>query len=164
MCHYLTGQLPISQDTSNPSFQHLSLIMTNGCLNCRYPLEDYVRENEAEDKRCLAQVEDIFESQKKKGSPISGMIVEPIQSEGGDHHGSKEWFQVSVLLSYSQEWLDLQNLSFFNLGSAKDLCQEWCNLLDWRSSDWRWTNRQNVGSRIFWFARISRSFYISSQV
>lgn len=59
----------------------------------KYPLEDYARENAAEDQRCLAQVEDIFESQRKKGSPISGIIVEPIQSEGGDHHGSNEWFQ-----------------------------------------------------------------------
>jgi 4-aminobutyrate aminotransferase-like enzyme len=64
----------------------------------RYPLEDFARENAAEDQRCLAQVEDIFESQRKKGSPISGMIVEPIQSEGGDHHGSNVWFQVTYLI------------------------------------------------------------------
>ena len=46
--------------------------------------------------RCLAKVEELFEAQRKKGCPISGVIVEPIQAEGGDHHGSKEWFQVST--------------------------------------------------------------------
>ena len=59
----------------------------------RYPLEENTRENEAEDRRCLAQVEDIIEEQKRKGCPLAGLIVEPIQSEGGDFHGSKEWFQ-----------------------------------------------------------------------
>ena len=34
----------------------------------RYPLEEFTRENAAEDKRCLEQVEDIIENQKKVGS------------------------------------------------------------------------------------------------
>ena len=59
----------------------------------RYPLEEHVRENAAEDQRCLAMVEEILVNQKKIGNPCAGMIVEPIQSEGGDYHGSKEWFQ-----------------------------------------------------------------------
>jgi len=59
----------------------------------KYPLEEHVRENAAEDQRCLAMVEEILENQKKIGNPCAGMIVEPIQSEGGDYHGSKEWFQ-----------------------------------------------------------------------
>jgi 4-aminobutyrate aminotransferase/(S)-3-amino-2-methylpropionate transaminase len=59
----------------------------------KYPLSEFTRENAAEDARCLAKVEEIFEAQIKKGCPISGVIVEPIQAEGGDHHGSKEWFQ-----------------------------------------------------------------------
>ena len=60
----------------------------------RYPLEENVRENEAEDKRCLALVEEVIENQLKIGNPVAGVIVEPIQSEGGDHHGSAAWFQV----------------------------------------------------------------------
>lgn len=35
----------------------------------------------------------MFEKQKKSGCPIVGIIVEPIQSEGGDNHGSAEFFQ-----------------------------------------------------------------------
>ena len=29
-----------------------------------------------------------------RGWPVTGVIVEPIQAEGGDHHGSNAWFQV----------------------------------------------------------------------
>jgi len=60
----------------------------------KYPLEENVRENEAEDERCLAKVEEIIEaSYKGQYLPVTGVIVEPIQSEGGDHHGSSAWFQ-----------------------------------------------------------------------
>ena len=59
----------------------------------RYPLEENVQENAAEDQRCLAKVEEILEAQTKIGNPVVGVIVEPIQSEGGDHHGSNVWFQ-----------------------------------------------------------------------
>ena len=60
----------------------------------RYPLEEFVRENEAEDRKCLASAEEIIVRESKLGTPIAGMIVEPIQAEGGDFHGSKEFFQV----------------------------------------------------------------------
>ena len=63
----------------------------------RYPLEDFVKENEADDKRCLAQVEETIEKCKKEGHPVVGVIVEPIQSEGDDFHGSNAWFQVNLV-------------------------------------------------------------------
>lgn len=50
--------------------------------------------NKAEDDRCLAKVEQILEDQVKHGNPCAGMIVEPIQSEGGDHGASAAFFQV----------------------------------------------------------------------
>ncbi|ODN06100.1 4-aminobutyrate aminotransferase, mitochondrial [Orchesella cincta] len=59
----------------------------------KYPLEDNVRENKEEDKRCLADVQEKIEQWSKKGVPVAGIIVEPIQAEGGDHHGSPEFFQ-----------------------------------------------------------------------
>merc|ERR1719516_292344 len=55
----------------------------------RYPLHDNLRENQAEDDRCLANVEEHIENQTKLGAPVAGVIVEPIQAEGGDYHGSK---------------------------------------------------------------------------
>ncbi|XP_038120077.1 4-aminobutyrate aminotransferase, mitochondrial [Culex quinquefasciatus] len=59
----------------------------------RYPLEENVRENAQEDARCLAEVEGLIEAYAKKGIPVAGIIVEPIQSEGGDNEASPEFFQ-----------------------------------------------------------------------
>nr|MBE5725120.1 putative4-aminobutyrate aminotransferase, mitochondrial-like [Cucujiformia] len=58
----------------------------------KYPLEENVKENKAEDAKCLAEVEELFEKFKKK-APIAGIIAEPIQSEGGDNEASPEFFQ-----------------------------------------------------------------------
>jgi 4-aminobutyrate aminotransferase/(S)-3-amino-2-methylpropionate transaminase len=38
-------------------------------------------------------VEDLFAQFSKKGSPVAGVIVEPIQSEGGDNEASPYFFQ-----------------------------------------------------------------------
>nr|MBE5725117.1 putative4-aminobutyrate aminotransferase, mitochondrial-like [Cucujiformia] len=59
----------------------------------KYPLEENSRENKAEDAKCLAEVEELFETYKKKGVPVAGIVVEPIQSEGGDNEASPEFFQ-----------------------------------------------------------------------
>lgn len=56
----------------------------------KYPLEENEKFNSEEDTRCLAIVEKTFQ---EWSSPIAGVLVEPIQSEGGDNHGSKEFFQ-----------------------------------------------------------------------
>lgn len=60
----------------------------------KYPLAENKRDNAAEDRSCLAEVEELFERYKKKDCPVAGIVVEPIQSEGGDHEGSPEFFQV----------------------------------------------------------------------
>ena len=70
-------------------------------------MEENKRENKAEDERCLAQVEDIMEQWAKKGNPVVGIIVEPIQSEGGDFHGSNEWFQVNNSYSFMQKHVNI---------------------------------------------------------
>lgn len=59
----------------------------------QYPLEENVRENREEDKRCLAEVEGLIEKWKKAGNDVAGIIIEPIQSEGGDNEASPEFFQ-----------------------------------------------------------------------
>lgn len=59
----------------------------------KYPLEENVRENAAEDDRCLAQTEEQIVRYNKKGKYVAGIIVEPIQSEGGDNEASPEFFQ-----------------------------------------------------------------------
>lgn len=59
----------------------------------KYPLECNERENKAEDKKCLEIVSELFCTYNKKCTPVAGIIVEPIQSEGGDNHASPEFFQ-----------------------------------------------------------------------
>ncbi|XP_076300987.1 4-aminobutyrate aminotransferase isoform X1 [Lasioglossum baleicum] len=60
----------------------------------KYPLNENTRENQQEDQRCLAEVEELFAKYKnEKKVPVAGVIVEPIQSEGGDNHASPEFFQ-----------------------------------------------------------------------
>lgn len=58
----------------------------------KYPLNQYASENSEEDKKCLANVEQLIHDYKDK-APVAAMIVEPIQSEGGDFHASGEFFR-----------------------------------------------------------------------
>ncbi|KAA8499327.1 4-aminobutyrate aminotransferase [Porphyridium purpureum] len=56
----------------------------------KYPLEAHAAENEFEEARCLAAVEQIIDS---NGMPVVAVIVEPILAEGGDLHASKNFFR-----------------------------------------------------------------------
>ncbi|KAF5855239.1 4-aminobutyrate transaminase [Aspergillus alliaceus] len=56
----------------------------------KYPLEEHEQENRHEEKHCLQEIKHIIESWH---CPVAGIIVEPIQSEGGDNHASPEFFQ-----------------------------------------------------------------------
>nr|XP_006637224.1 PREDICTED: 4-aminobutyrate aminotransferase, mitochondrial isoform X1 [Lepisosteus oculatus]XP_015216029.1 PREDICTED: 4-aminobutyrate aminotransferase, mitochondrial isoform X2 [Lepisosteus oculatus] len=59
----------------------------------RYPLEEFVRENAQEEARCLEEVEDLIVKYRKKGKTVAGIVIEPIQSEGGDNHASDDFFR-----------------------------------------------------------------------
>lgn len=59
----------------------------------KYPLEDNEQENRRIDDQCLAEVEDLIEKFDKKGKPVAGLIIEPIQGEGGDNRGSNYFFK-----------------------------------------------------------------------
>lgn len=56
----------------------------------KYPLSDNEKTNAEEDARCLKIVENLLKTWK---IPIAAVLVEPIQSEGGDNHGSAAFFQ-----------------------------------------------------------------------
>lgn len=56
----------------------------------KYPLEDHVQENAAEEARCLAETEHLLTTFH---SPPAAVVVEPIQSEGGDNHASPAFFR-----------------------------------------------------------------------
>uniref|UniRef100_A0A803T6M4 4-aminobutyrate aminotransferase, mitochondrial n=1 Tax=Anolis carolinensis TaxID=28377 RepID=A0A803T6M4_ANOCA len=59
----------------------------------KYPLEEFGKENEQEEARCLEEVEDLIVKYRKKKKVVAGIIVEPIQSEGGDNHASDDFFR-----------------------------------------------------------------------
>ncbi|KAB7497577.1 4-aminobutyrate aminotransferase, mitochondrial, partial [Armadillidium nasatum] len=59
----------------------------------KYPLDEYVRENQEEDRKCIEEVDDLMNIYAKKGKPVAGVIIEPIQAEGGDNHGSNDFFR-----------------------------------------------------------------------
>lgn len=56
----------------------------------KYPLDKYAEENAAEEKRCLDEVEHLI---KTFHHPPAAVVVEPVQSEGGDNHASPAFFQ-----------------------------------------------------------------------
>ncbi|KAH8885260.1 4-aminobutyrate aminotransferase [Thozetella sp. PMI_491] len=56
----------------------------------KYPLDKYTTENNAEEQQRLQEVEKLITSWR---CPVAAVIVEPIQSEGGDNHASPAFFQ-----------------------------------------------------------------------
>ena len=56
----------------------------------KYPMEANETTNQLEDERCLQDVENIIKTWK---CPIAALIIEPIQSEGGDNQASKNFLQ-----------------------------------------------------------------------
>ncbi|XP_026746760.1 4-aminobutyrate aminotransferase, mitochondrial isoform X1 [Trichoplusia ni] len=59
----------------------------------KYPLDQFCNENKKEDERCLAIVCELIEKWEKKQHPVAAVVIEPIQSEGGDNEASSEFFQ-----------------------------------------------------------------------
>lgn len=57
----------------------------------KYPLEEFAKENAEEEERCLEEFRKIVRSYPP--NTISAIIVEPVQSEGGDNHASAAFFQ-----------------------------------------------------------------------
>ncbi|KAJ2523657.1 hypothetical protein GGI11_001351 [Coemansia sp. RSA 2049] len=56
----------------------------------QYPEDAHREENAAEEKRCLAELDRILQ---RNEVPVAAVVVEPIQSEGGDRHASPEFFR-----------------------------------------------------------------------
>jgi len=69
----------------------------------KYPLEDNVEANAAEEQRCLDHAAMLFERSKQQGKTIAGMIIEPVLSEGGDLHASFDYFRKLRQLALDQD-------------------------------------------------------------
>ncbi|GAA5903431.1 4-aminobutyrate transaminase [Sporobolomyces salmoneus] len=59
----------------------------------KYPLDEFEAENAESESRAIAEVEECIVEWKKKGKDVAALIVEPIQSEGGDNHASPNFFK-----------------------------------------------------------------------
>lgn len=95
----------------------------------KYPLEDHVRENREQDKKSLAAVEEIFQEYKKKGKPVAGLIVEPIQSEGGDFEASNEFFQeLQRIVKKNDAYLIIDEVQTGGGSTGKIWCHEFFGL------------------------------------
>jgi len=95
----------------------------------KYPLEEFTRENAAEDERCLAMAEDVIAQSRLQQPTITGVIVEPIQAEGGDHHGSNRWFQglQDICAKYDIVYL-IDEVQTGGGPTGKMWCHEWFDL------------------------------------
>lgn len=56
-----------------------------------YPLEDNICSNKQQDEQCLEEVQCLIDKFLNR-DPVAGIIVEPMQSEGGDNEASPEFF------------------------------------------------------------------------
>ncbi|KAF3482400.1 4-aminobutyrate aminotransferase [Arthroderma uncinatum] len=56
----------------------------------KYPLDQFASENAAEEQRCLEEVERTIQ---EFHNPVVAVVIEPVQSEGGDNHASPAFFQ-----------------------------------------------------------------------
>ncbi|XP_068674963.1 4-aminobutyrate aminotransferase, mitochondrial-like isoform X1 [Montipora foliosa] len=59
----------------------------------KYPLDKHHKENRAEEERCLELTKQAIMDSNKAGKPVAGIIIEPIQAEGGDNHASVDFFK-----------------------------------------------------------------------
>jgi len=56
----------------------------------KYPLDQFADENAREEQRCLAETERLI---KEYHNPPAAIVIEPVQSEGGDNHASPAFFR-----------------------------------------------------------------------
>ncbi|KAI0237730.1 4-aminobutyrate aminotransferase, mitochondrial, partial [Lamellibrachia satsuma] len=59
----------------------------------RYPVEEHWGNNCAEDVKSISEVCRKIEEYSARGTPVAGVVVEPIQGEGGDNHASPDFFR-----------------------------------------------------------------------
>lgn len=92
----------------------------------KYPLDKYAEENKAEEERCLKAVEDLILTWS---SPVTAVIVEPIQSEGGDNHASAAFFQ--GLRDVTKKHGVAMIVDEVQTGKHPTLLTMYCSILTW---------------------------------
>nr|ABF58894.1 GABA aminotransferase [Lachancea kluyveri] len=92
----------------------------------QFPLEANEEANRAEDDRCLKIVEDLITSWP---IPVAALIIEPIQSEGGDNHASKYFLQKlrDVTLKHGVVYI-IDEVQTGVGATGKFWCHEWAEI------------------------------------
>ncbi|CAB4256767.1 similar to Saccharomyces cerevisiae YGR019W UGA1 Gamma-aminobutyrate (GABA) transaminase (4-aminobutyrate aminotransferase) involved in the 4-aminobutyrate and glutamate degradation pathways [Maudiozyma barnettii] len=93
-----------------------------------YPLDtpENITANKAEDERCLKIVEDLIVSWK---SPVAALLIEPIQSEGGDNHASAYFLQGLRDITLKHDVVYIIDEVQTGLGATGKLwCHEYANI------------------------------------
>jgi 4-aminobutyrate aminotransferase/(S)-3-amino-2-methylpropionate transaminase len=54
----------------------------------KYPLDENVEHNQKVEQQCLDEAEKLIKTWK---SPVAAVVIEPVQSEGGDNHGMYQY-------------------------------------------------------------------------
>lgn len=78
----------------------------------KYPLKENAEYNRKQDEMCLDEVDRAIKEYAAKGKPVVGILVEPIQGEGGDAHASTNFF-------HSLQRLAKQNNAAFMLDEVQ---------------------------------------------
>lgn len=92
----------------------------------KFPLTENEEANRAEDDRCLKIVEDLITSWS---IPVAALIIEPIQSEGGDNHASKYFLQSLRDLTLKHGVVYIVDEVQTGVGATgKFWCHEWADI------------------------------------
>ena len=94
-----------------------------------YPLEKNEKENKDNETKCLEKIENVILQQRNNGKDVAGLIVEPIQAEGGDRQASNNFYKYLREIAYNNNILfvvDEVQTGFG--GTGKFWAHEWWNL------------------------------------
>lgn len=93
----------------------------------KYPLEKYEKENAAEEARCLEELENTIKTWPH--GEIAGVIVEPVQAEGGDNHASDAFFRgIREITSKHGVAMIVDEVQTGGGSTGKFWAHEWWNL------------------------------------
>jgi 4-aminobutyrate aminotransferase/(S)-3-amino-2-methylpropionate transaminase len=92
----------------------------------KYPLAAHAEHNAAAEARVLEQVRDVL---VREGGAVAGLIVEPIQGEGGDRHASPGFFRELRALCTAHEVVFVVDEVQTGMGATgRFWAHEWWNL------------------------------------
>lgn len=115
----------------------------------KYPLAKHEQHNRREDEASLADVRRLIDVRRKEKRDVAALIVEPIQSEGGDFHASAEYFKVSGWIIFLWDFISksCDEICSLILGTSNHLQGKRSHVHRGRGPNRRWCERTFLGTR-----------------